>query len=758
MKKTITLNGVWRLSYRDALAGKPLTPGSHDAPTVEAMVPGNTDLDLARAGVLPADLMHGMNTMKATFTETFDYLYEREFDFAGASAGEEVTLVFEGVDCVAEYYLNGALIGQSDNAFIAHRFAVSPRAGKNTLSVILRSAVLHQHNMSYSPYLFAGYHVGGGAWLRKPAHAFGWDIFPRAVTAGLWKDVSLEISDGVSFEDHGYIYNTDDLSHVRVKLWYAVRVPYEKLLPGCVTVRMRGVSGDSRFEGAISSDYYKSKTGIIEVTVDNPKLWWPKGYGDANLYDVTLELLVDGAIRDVITERIGLRRLELDRTDALGKDSRFAFVVNGVQIMAKGSNWVPLNPYHSLDKARYEEAFRLVNDIGCNILRVWGGGVYEQDEFYDRADESGVLIWQDFMMACQICPMEEPFLDNIRREFTAVVKRLRHHASLALWAGDNEIDESMASNGYNPENNVITRRLLPEILSREDYQRPYLPSSPYLPAGIWEGYRKGEDIFVERHLWGARDYFKADFYKNSRAHFVSETGYHGCPARVSLEKMVDADSHWPIFNEQWTLHSSDQRGNPGRVALMMNQVRQLFAFEPDNLDDFILASQISQAEAKKYFIERIRAKKPVTGGVIWWNLLDGWPQMSDAVVDYYGEKKLAYHFIKRSQAPFTILVDEMKDWHYTLIASNDSLVRREGHYRVEDIDTGERLSEGDFSVEPNTNFTLARLRMMYSDKRMLLITWEENGRKGFNHYLCGMPGFDFATYCRWLEKLQAHEK
>lgn len=759
MKKTISLNGAWSLSYLDALSGKRLEVYDREgASTVEAIVPGNTDLDLSRAGILPADLMKGMNTMKATFTETFDYLYEREFDFAGALPGDEISLVFEGVDCIAEYYLNGEWIGESNNAFIPHRFVISPRAGKNTLTVILRSAVLYQQNMPYPAYLFTGYHIGGGVWLRKPAHSFGWDIFPRAVTAGLWKDVSLEISDGVNFEDHGYIYYMDDLEHPRIRLWYSVKVPYEKLLPGAVTVRMKGSCGDSHFEGSVNSDHYKSKTGLIEVTVNNPKLWWPKGYGDANLYDVTLELLVDGVVRDVINERIGLRRLELDRTESLGKDSRFAFVINGVQIMAKGSNWVPLNPYHSLDKDRYDKAFELINDVGCNILRVWGGGVYEQDKFYELADESGVMIWQDFMMACQICPMEESFMDNLREEFTYEVKRLRRHPSIVLWAGDNEIDEGMASNGFNPENNVLTRKLLPEIVTREDFQRPYLPSSPYIPGSIYEGYRKGEDIFVERHLWGARDYFKADFYKNSRAHFVSETGYHGCPSRVSLEKMVDEDALWPIFNEQWTLHSSDQRKSPHRVHLMMDQVKQLFGFEPDNLDDFILASQISQAEAKKFFIERIRAKKPYTGGVIWWNLLDGWPQMSDAVVDYYYEKKLAYHFIKRSEAPFTILVDEMHDWIYPLIASNDSLVKREGHYKVEDIETGEVFAEGDFEIEPNTNRTLTNIRMMYSDKRMLLITWEQNGEKGFNHYLCGMPGFDFKSYCRWLEKLQSLEK
>ncbi len=756
MKKTISLNGTWDLYWQDGTGEDRLSFHKRDAAKrIDGHVPGNVELDLSRAGILPEDLFMGMNTVEAYRTETWDYLYERVFDFEGCGEEEICELVFSGADCLAEYFLNGEKIGESRNAFVPHRFQVRPKAGLNTVSVLIRSAVLDQNEREYPAYLFAGWHNGGGVWLRKPAHSFGWDIFPRAVTAGLWRDVTLEISGRYAIENHGYVFNTDDLEHPAVKTWFAVKAPYAELASGRLTVRVEGKCGDSSFSGELNSGLYRSKSGYISAAVRDPKLWWPKGYGEANLYDVTLSLFLDGEKVDEIREKIGIRKLELQRTDSLGEDSCFRFVINNVPVMAKGSNWVPLNPYHSLDAGRYEKAFELINDVGCNILRVWGGGVYEADEFYRRCDESGVMVWQDFMMACQIVPMEEDFLKELRAEFTTVVRALRHHPSIILWSGDNEIDEGMASNGFNPENNVITRRLLPEIIAREDFQRPYLPSSPYLPGSVWDKYRKGEDVFVERHLWGARDYYKADFYKNSKAHFVSETGYHGCPARSSLEKMVTPKAIWPIFNEEWCLHSSDQRGNMGRVELMMNQVKQLFGFEPDNLNDFILASQISQAEAKKYFIERIRAKKPYTGGVIWWNLLDGWPQMSDAVVDYFFEKKLAYSYIKRAEAPFTLLMDEMHDWHYDLIAANDTLKARKGSFRAEDIETGEVLAEGRYDVGPNENWVVAGIRLMYSDQRMLLLTWkEDSGEEGFNHYLCGMPGFDFESYKRWLGKLE----
>ncbi|MCR5040980.1 MAG: glycoside hydrolase family 2, partial [Clostridia bacterium] len=269
----------------------------------------------------------------------------------------------------------------------------------------------------------------------------------------------------------------------------------------------------------------------------------------------------------------------------------------------------------------------------------------------------------------------------------------------------------------------------------------------------------GENVFPEQHLWGARDYFKADYYKNNAAHFVSETGYHGCPCLSSLKKTVSEDALWPIFNEQWSLHSSDQHGGMGRVELMYKQVRQLFGEAPRSLDDFILASQISQAEAMKYFVERIRVKKPRTGGVIWWNLLDGWPQMSDAVVDYFFEKKLAYRYLKASGAPFAMIVDEMRDWHYDVRVCNDTLSNRRGEYTISDILTGEVLASGGYEAEANGNRVVARLSMMYSDKRMLLLTWtDESGERGRNHYLCGMPPFDLGTYRTWLDLLTGAEK
>jgi beta-mannosidase len=260
-------------------------------------------------------------------------------------------------------------------------------------------------------------------------------------------------------------------------------------------------------------------------------------------------------------------------------------------------------------------------------------------------------------------------------------------------------------------------------------------------------------ILVEDHLWGPRDYFKSDFYLANKAHFVSETGYHGCPSLESIKKFITPEKVWPYTdNDEWILHSSDQRGNPSRVMLMEKQVRQLFGEIPTDPEDYILASQISQAEAKKFFIEHMRVGRPNKTGIIWWNLLDGWPQMSDAVVDYYFTKKLAYHYIKRSQAPFVIAAGEISSWLLPIYACNDTLSEKTGHLKVKDAMTDEILYEGDFKAEVNTTTKLLDLPLYYSEKRVLIFEWKTENENGFNHYFFGYPPISLKLYKSFLAK------
>lgn len=751
----ISLNGEWKLYYyEDGTKNCTLPEELADVQSVTAKVPGNVEISLSEAGVIPKELFKGMTTAENEKFENYHWWYKRDFEYSKKKNGR-VYISFDAVDCFAEYYINGVKIGESENAFIPVKFDVTDcikENGTNSVCVHIKPAIFFALNQEFNQYLSV-MRPGYQSCTRKPAHSFGWDIFPRAVSAGLWKDVSVYTDDGYGIEDFGYWVKTANCDTAVIRFFCAIDMPYREYRKN-VKVEITAECGESSFSAVIDMNHFKA--GAVYVRVEKPKLWWPYGYGEANVYKLCYKLLTDDEVKDSGTMNVGIRTVELQRTDTMKEENHcFKFVVNGVDIMCRGSNWVPLDAYHSRDKQRYQKALELFSDTHCNILRVWGGGVYEQEEFYDYCDRHGIMIWQDFMFACYTPAQDSRMLDNVKHEAECVVKMLRHHPSIILWAGDNEIDELHIENYVNPGLNKINREILPRAVAMNDLSRPYLASSPYFAEESYKAYYKGngeDDIFPERHLWGARDYFKADFYKNSRAHFVSETGYHGCPCRESVEKIVDKDFVWPIYNEQWALHSSDQQGSLARVKLMADQIEQLFGFSPDNLDDFILASQISQAEAKKYFIERIRIKKPYTSGVIWWNMLDGWPQMSDAVVDYFFEKKLAYYYIKESQGPFALMIDEMHDWNYTLVASNDTLTDKKGEYKVYDIDDMKVLAEGNFEVKSNSNKVLSRIPLLYSDKKFLVIEWTADGKKYKNHYLCGMPGFDFETYKNWLKK------
>lgn len=757
MERRISLNGKWSLYFGDEVNFPVKTVENYkELEKISATVPGNAELDLSEAGYLDKNLFKGMATVNSMKCESYGFWYETKFEAPKHSEDETVFIRFGAVDCIAEYYINGSKVYESKNAFIPQEFEITKylNNGENVLLVHISPALKAELESEYNYSIFC-FNLNSLLSIRKPTHSFGWDIFPRAVSAGIWRDADIVVKNKFSFENIHYKASVSaDGKSASVRFYVSVNAPAKALMKnGGLTVRIRGTCKDSVIFG--ESVLERKKNAHIFPKIENPKIWWPAGYGEANVYDTTIGLYDGDILVDEVTLNVGLRELRLERTDTLNCERpRFHFIVNGQEIFIKGSNWVPVDAYHSRNKSRYPRALALASDVGCNMLRVWGGGVYEDDEFYDYCDRNGILVWQDFMMACQRLNITEEMKENLRTEFKSVVKTLRTHPCLAVYSGDNEVDESSVGNGLNPDTNIITRQILPEVISEYDPFTPYIPSSPYVKGEFVNAYRCGEDIAVERHLWGARDYYKADFYKNSKACFVGETGYHGCPDVASIREIVDEDFVWPIYNEQWILHSSDQKGNWHRVRLMDDQIVQLFGKRVENVEDFSFASQISQAEAKKYFIERVRIKRPYTGGILWWNLIDGWPQMSDAVVDYFYRKKIAYHYIKTSQQPICLMFDEMRDWHFTLVAANDTINEVSGDYEVSDIDSGKILAKGEFNAKANTSTAVTRLMAFYSDQKMLLIKWTVNGKTYYNHYLAGMPPFDLETYKRWYKKLE----
>ena len=720
-------------------------------------VPGNFELDLYANGII-GDPFFGMNMAGLTKYERSHVWYFRTFE-AQDKPGYEAQLVFDGLDCFADIYLNGEPVASTDNMLIEHVVNVTGRlVGKNELVVHIRPAVEEAKKFEYPPSVGALGDFLEALYVRKAPHMYGWDIMPRAVSAGIWRPVRLRY---VPIErlDRVFLEN----AHVAADGRSAnLTLHYTLVVAGTANdsyeVAVEGVCGESRFEA-------KQRAGAIggrmPIHVCDPKLWWVRGRGEPNLYEVAVTLSKNGSEIDRLTFTHGIKVVELVRTsttDMLGS-GEFCFKLNGEKVFVLGTNWVPVDAYHSRDVDRLPRILEMVEDIGCNMIRCWGGNVYENDQFYDYCDRRGIMVWQDFAMACAYPPQDEEHRKRIAWEVRAVVRRLRQHACLALWCGDNEIDVCLAAVGRDPNQNVLTRKVIPDVLREEDWVTPYIPSSPFIDE---EAFRLGRDFVPENHPWGPRDYYKGDYYKNVLCHFASEIGYHGCPSPESIRQFISPGKIWPYQdNEEWLLHSTSPI--PGvnlfdyRVELMAKQVRELFGTVPDNLDDFAFASQASQAEAMKFFIEMFRTGKWRRTGIIWWNLMDGWPQFSDAVVDYYFRRKLAYDFIKRAQQPLLLALREPHNWQQDLVACNDTRSDLDVAYRVTDADTGEVVAEGIGSASADSVSLLARIPWSAALKRFYLIEWNAGSYAGTNHYLLGSPPFNLDTYRRWIHKAGLRE-
>jgi beta-mannosidase len=758
----ISLDGSWKLFYFPQGKYRITNPDqlkTQGLTAIEASVPGETPLDLSRQGVLPADLFFGENIKKLKPFELYEWWYQREFPTPAGIAGRRLELRFHGVDCLATYWLNGKPLGESQDSMIDYRFEVTGKlnaTAPNVLTVRLRSPIIEAAGKKYDPaYTVIALDTNQEAnWIRRPAHSYGWDIMPRAVSAGLWRPVELVVHAPQEITDMYFTTLEVEGNHAKLVVTYELATELE-LIPQ-LRLRLQARCGDSTFTHIHKVQF---PVGRMEIEVQNPKLWWPRGYGDANLYKVTTQLLQGDDVVATREDSMGIRKVELIRTEitTMEKPGQFMFKVNGVPILVKGSNWVPADAFHSRDAGRYDKILALFVDLKCNFLRSWGGNVYEDDAFFDICDRNGIMVWQDFAMADAVYPITDDFLDLIRQEAVSVVSKLRNHPSLALWTGDNEVDGAYLFHGLDPAHNKINREVLPEVVFRCDPYRQYLPSSPYISPEV--AATGDHRLMPEEHLWGPRDYFKSTYYTEHTAEFVSEAGYHGCPSLSSLKRFIDEQHLWPATNDpQWILHSVDWVGKSYRIQLMSNQVQELFGTVPADIENFILASQVSQAEAMKFLVEMTRLRKWRSTGLVWWNVMDGWPQISDAIVDYFLNKKLAYYYIRRVQEPICVMVDEPKNWHCRVVVGDDSREDASGHYRVWDADSGETLLEGDYAVKANENLEVGQIPVFHSGKRLFLIEWTANGKKYANHYLQGMPPYSLSQYKVWLTKIAALEE
>ena len=766
---SISLNGQWKLYYSLYDKNAPTTPDelkSKNLQAVPAKVPGNVELDLLASGKIKNPEI-GNNVYDLRKCEAYQWWYNRTFETPTVTAGERVEIVLEGLDCFGTVWINNKLVGKTDNMLIDHRFDITELLnsnGNNSIYICINPAIMEgQHFING----VIGTRKDGSAesvYIRKAPHMYGWDIMPRLISAGLWREVRLEIEKPTRLEQVYWMTNTVDVVKRKAQLILDWQIATDYPTVDDLTMEVSLKQG--------TSEVYKNSYPLFtfcsrqKISLDNVDFWWPRGYGDPVLYDATVRILDDKKnVLDEKTQKIGIRTAELIHTEITTKEKpgEFVFQVNGEKIFVRGTNWVPLDALHSRDKSHLKDAMNMITDLNCNMIRCWGGNVYEDHDFFDLCDENGIMVWQDFAMACTAYPQDNEFAETIRKEAISVVIKLRSHPSLVLWSGNNENDQSLEwtfNKQINPGLDVISREILPRVIWEYDPLRTYLPSSPYCSE---EYFSAGENrnTLPEVHLWGPRGYYKAPFYTDVSAHFVSEIGYHGCPNRSSLEQMFDPEYVYPWtgdgnWNDEWQTKAVRSHLNSTsmihRNDLMVNQVQALFGDCPKNLDQFIFASQAVQAEAMKFFVELWRMDKFRKTGIIWWNLRDGWPIISDAVVDYYNSKKLAYYYIRQVQHNAVVMIGDPVAGEHPVIAVNDTREKKSGTVVVRDADSGETLFSGSFEIPVNGKTEVGTISEKHKQS-MWIIDYTIGNEKYINHYLAGEAPFKLEDYQRWYKKL-----
>ena len=773
------LDGSWTLDFWEQGRTAVTCPEGMEGisfNTVQATVPGNVELDLLAAGLIEEPEI-GSNVYLLRKYEGYQWRYSRHFKSPEYSKDDDLFLHFGGIDCFAEIYVNGIHVGSAANMLVEHDFDVSEAlaspGGDNLLEVYIRSSVI-EGRKNIPPTISLNFAQPESVFARRAPHTYGWDIMPRLVSAGLWRSVSLEVKPPVHIVDAHWYTNGIDLEArtASVYLDYTVTLP-TRFQDGRMKAEVI-ISKDGKDKVRYSKKIYTHSIRE-KISVEDVEFWWPRGYGDPALYDVTLRILDEnGKEVDASHKRLGIRTVSLESTTTNTEENpgKFCFIVNGERIYVHGSNWTPMDALHSRDPQHLEKAFAIVTDLNCNMLRCWGGNVYEDHPFFDLCDENGVMVWQDFAMGCTQYPQDLDFQKTIMDEVRAVVVKLRTHPSIALWAGNNEDDQALTWSLKNfmidPNKDVISREVIPHVIYECDPTRPYLPSSPYYSEEV---YNLGNQtrFMPEDHLWGPRGYYKDPFYTEAKCLFASEIGYHGMPNRESLEKMFPKESVYPWsdvkerrWKEDWltkAVRIFDEQGyTPDRNNLMIKQVNLLFGEVPTDLDDFIFASQSVQAEAMKYFIEMFRGRKfcPNTG-MLWWNIRDGWPLISDAIVDWYFSRKMAYYFIRNAQKDVCALINDAVDGYHPLIVVNDTREAVSGEITVTDVKNGQVVFKGGYEVGPNGRKVIARIHERNARGIFKISYTGRNGETLGNHYLYGKAPFNLEEYRNLLNKTGLYE-
>jgi beta-mannosidase len=633
-------------------------------------------------------------------------------------------LVFEGLDTYADVYVNGRHVLSADNMFRAWKVPISAlvQSKGNTLKVRFRSPVREDlpklEKLGYPlPASNDQSEVGGlggkkiSVFARKAPYHYGWDWGPRFVTCGIWREVRLEARSEITITDLFVQQLQVNASAARLKAIAEIDCDREWSGELRISTEAVRIMKDVRLQRG-------SNTVELEMEMIEPKLWWCRGLGNPHLYVFAAELVEGGETVSMKSVRTGLRSIRLVREkDAWG--TSFYVELNGVPVFAKGANHIPNDSFITeATNDRYRHEIATAAESNMNMLRVWGGGIYEDKAFYELCDEYGILVWQDFMFACSMYPGDEAFLENVRLEAEENVKRLRNHPCIALWCGNNEIDTAWShydENGgwgwkqqYGPEIRArmwedyenIFHRILPEAVSSFAPGADYWPSSPMCAlTGSRSQHAFSTSVSGDVHYWGVWHAVEPfENYTVNIGRFMSEYGFQSFPEYKSV-RMYAEPSDMALESEVMLAHQRNNRGNQ-----LIKQYMDMYLKEPRDFPSFLYMSQVLQAEAMKTAIEAHRRRKPFCMGSLYWQMNDCWPVASWAGMDYFGRWKALQYYAKRSFRDILLSIDGTDGVHVDIHIVSDVLVPVNGTLHVKLLDfSGAALLElsRSVAVEPN---------------------------------------------------------
>jgi beta-mannosidase len=663
-----------------------------------AIVPGNIHTDLLTNKQIP-DPFFGDNEKKVQWIENEDWEYKTVFTCDRQTLSKhKIELKFEGLDTYAKIYLNGKLILESDNMFRSWTVDVKKIIKEeNTLLVLFESAVKKgKAEAAKLSYTLPG---DEKIFTRKAQYQYGWDWGPRLVTCGIWKPIKLIAWNQLKIES---VYaNTKEIkdSVAKVDLIFELNCEEE----GYYEIRYNiGSDGKNRQQFRTQTQLVALKpsvsTTIINSAIDHPKLWWCNGFDNRkpDIYNIGIKITHGDTLITQKAIQFGIRTFELIQDkDSIGNS--FYFKLNGVPVFMKGANYIPQHSFlPSVKKEDTRKLLMMTKDAGMNMLRVWGGGVYADEEFYKDCDRAGILVWQDFMFACAMYPGDKNFIENVKQEITEQVKNLRNHPCLALWCGNNEIDEGWHNWGWQKQYKYskkdsaaiwsdykkLFHKTIPEIVKQNDAHTPYWPSSPSIGWGHRESLQQGDS-----HYWGVwwgNEPFEN--YEKKVGRFMSEYGFQGMPSLETFKSFCDSadlDLNSPSVK--------NHQKHPTGYEMMKTYMEKDFIV-PKKFDEFIYVSQLVQERGMRIAIEAHRRAMPYCMGTLFWQLNDCWPVTSWSSIDFYNRPKAFYYSLGKLYDNVLISVKQENE-NYKVFIVNEKSYSFNGKIKVSVCDfSGKEIS------------------------------------------------------------------